>query len=171
MANKSNHDWAVIFDLDETLVRTNALEPLRRSRAWGKVYDSFDQTTLPDGTIEFIRKLTQIAQLGVVTKAPSVYAKKLLAFYKIDIPVLAGYHEVKKRKPDPEGLLLASSLLGLPASRCIYVGDDSNDVIAARAAGFTPLGVCWGNPIEIGMKSVCKSWDQVYEEIVRIIKG
>jgi HAD superfamily hydrolase (TIGR01509 family) len=167
MANK---DWAVLFDLDETLVLTSALEPLRRKRVWANVYASFDKTQLPGGTLKFVKRAAQIAQLGVVTKAPRPYAERLLAHYEMEIPVLAAYHDVKKIKPDPEALLLASRKLGFPPAHCIYIGDDENDVRAAQAAGVTPLGVCWGNEVNIGLKSVCKSWDEVYEEISRLIK-
>jgi HAD superfamily hydrolase (TIGR01549 family) len=168
MANK---DWAVVFDLDETLVLTSALEPLRKKRVWPDVYRAFGKTKLPNGTLEFIKKVDKIAYLGVVTKAPRSYAEKLLVHSGIQVPVLVAFHDVKKIKPDPEALLLASQKIGVSVSRCIYIGDDENDVQAARSAGYTPLGVCWGKEANIGLKYVCKSWDEVYEEINRLIKG
>jgi HAD superfamily hydrolase (TIGR01549 family) len=167
MAN--SEQWAVIFDLDETLVLTSALESLRKSRAWQRIYGSFGQTQLPVATTEFLQRVSHIARLGVVTKAPRPYAERLLAHHGIQVPVLVAYHDVKKIKPDPEALLLASQRLGIPVERCIYIGDDENDVKAAYAAGFTPVGVCWGQPLDIGLELVCKSWDEVYTEIVRII--
>lgn len=162
--------WAVIFDLDETLVLTSALEPLRKKRMWSDVYAAFDKTQLPSGTLKFLKRVAKIAQIGVVTKAPRSYAERLLAHYGMEIPVLAAYHDVKKIKPDPEALLLASKKLGIPCARCIYIGDDANDVRAAQAAGMTPFGVRWGKQIDIGLKSVCASWDEVWEEISRLIK-
>lgn len=51
MASKK---WGVLLDLDQTLVITDAIEPLRRQRAWFKVYNSFDQTVLPPGTTDFL---------------------------------------------------------------------------------------------------------------------
>jgi HAD superfamily hydrolase (TIGR01509 family) len=169
MASKRN--WAVLFDLDETLVLTSALESLRKARVWANVYAAFDKTTLPSGTLKFIKKVAEDAQLGVVTKAPRPYAERLLAHHGVAIPVLAAYHDVRKIKPDPEALLLASKKLGIPPEHCIYIGDDEKDVLAARAAGMTPLGVCWGKQINIGLKSLCKGWEEVYEEIGRLIKG
>jgi beta-phosphoglucomutase-like phosphatase (HAD superfamily) len=87
-----------------------------------------------------------------------------------NIPVLVAYHDVDNVKPHPEALLLASQKLGIDPSRCIYVGDDRNDVQAARAARFIPIGVCWGNQVDIGLSSICTSWDEVYDEIVRLIE-
>jgi HAD superfamily hydrolase (TIGR01509 family) len=171
MMTTSKQNWAVIFDLDETLVLTSALEPLRRKRVWADVYAAFGKTQLPDGTLNFLKRAAEIAQLGVVTKAPRPYAEKLLAHYEMEIPVLAAYHDVKKIKPDPEALLLASQKLGILPGRCMYIGDDANDVLAARAAKMAPLGVCWGKEADIGLKRLCKSWDEVYKEINRLIKG
>jgi len=62
---------AILFDLDETLVLTQALEPLRKARNWPAVYAGFSQTQLPPKTLEFISglKATGKFELGVVTKA------------------------------------------------------------------------------------------------------
>jgi HAD superfamily hydrolase (TIGR01549 family) len=171
MVNENRKIWAVVFDLDETLVLTSTIEPLRRKRVWSEVYAAFEKTRLPNGTPEFLQKVIQIARVGVVTKAPRAYAEKLLAYHNLNIPVLAAFHDVTKRKPDPEGLLLASQKLAIEAPRCIYVGDDADDVLAARCAGYTPIGICWDVPRQIGLHSICQSWDTVHKEIVRIIKG
>ena len=48
----SGDKWAVLFDLDETLVLSAALESLRRAGDWPKVYAAFGMTTLPPGTID-----------------------------------------------------------------------------------------------------------------------
>jgi len=163
--------WAVCLDLDETLVLTSSLEPLRKARKWQLVYAEFSKTSLPNGTLEFIAKLKcdTNARLAVVTKAPRPYAEKLLAHHRIEIPVEVAYHDVAKVKPDPEALLLASQKLGIPPRQCIYVGDDAADVKAARSAGFTPIGVCWGEKRDIGLGSVCSSWMEVYDQIVQVV--
>jgi HAD superfamily hydrolase (TIGR01662 family) len=168
--NKGNN-WAVLFDLDDTLVITSALEPLRRTRRWKEVYAAFDQTRLPQGTVRFLERISAKAQLGVVTKAPRSYAEKLLAHHAIKVPIIVAYHDVKRVKPDPEALLLASKRLGIDPSRCIYVGDDGNDVQAARSAGFAPIGVCWDEPLDIGVEPICINWDEVHDAILRLIAG
>jgi HAD superfamily hydrolase (TIGR01662 family) len=167
--NKELPNWAVLFDLDETLVLTSALESLRKARRWKDVYSAFDQTRLPRGTRSFLEKLAERAQIGVVTKAPRSYAEKLLVHHTIQMPVIVAYHDVKRVKPDPEALLLASKRLRVEPARCIYVGDDGNDVQAARSAGFAPIGVCWGGTLDIGIEPICKSWDDVYDEIIGLI--
>lgn len=170
MMMKNNKTWAVLFDLDETLVLTSALEPLRKTRKWGKVYAGFPRTHLPDGTLEFLKELSEKAALGVVTKAPRTYAERLLSHHRIRLPVLVAFHDVTNLKPHPEALLLASQRLGIDASRCIYVGDDASDVQAARAAHFVPIGVSWGTKSEIEVLPICGSWDEVYDEILGLIE-
>lgn len=46
-----------------------------------------------------------------------------------------GYEEVKKYKPDPEGLLNACKALGKSHDDAIYVGDTDTDMMAAHNAG------------------------------------
>ena len=167
----NNPTWAVIFDLDETLVLTGAIEALRKRRVWSQVYEAFSKTELPANTQQFLNRVRQIAELGVVTKGPRPYAEKLLAYHNLEIVVLAAYHDVARIKPHPEALLLAAEKLGIPSARCIYIGDDANDVLAAKRAGMTPLGICWGREKEIGLKAVCRSWDEIYQEISRVIDG
>jgi phosphoglycolate phosphatase len=47
-------------------------------------------------------------------------------------------------KPHPAPLLEAARRLELPASRCVYVGDDLRDVQAGRAAGMATAVAAWG---------------------------
>lgn len=54
------------------------------------------------------------------------------------IDVIIDAEEVgEKSKPDPYGLLLAAQKLGVSPERCLYVGDQPFDVLAANAAGMT----------------------------------
>ena len=47
-------------------------------------------------------------------------------------------------KPHPAPLLEASKCLGVAAERCIYVGDDERDMMAARAAGMRAVAAAYG---------------------------
>ena len=72
----ANSKKAILFDLDETLVLTSALEPLRKLRNWPRVYANFAQTELPPETLKFVSDLRALGdvEIGVVTKAPRPYA-------------------------------------------------------------------------------------------------
>src|SRR6266446_5899894 len=81
-------EWAVLFDLDETLVITYALETLRNTGRWAEVRAGFPKTRLPNGTVTFLEKLSAKVRVGVVTKAPRWYAEQLLAYHALNIPVI-----------------------------------------------------------------------------------
>ena len=49
-----------------------------------------------------------------------------------------------KAKPSPESLLLAAEIAGVSPQRCIYIGDDVRDAMAAQAAGMAFILAAWG---------------------------
>ena len=80
---------------------------------------------------------------GIVTNKPRRYTEiilkksSLLRQSKVVICCDDGF----KSKPNPEGINHACNILGVPNSKCIYIGDHENDLNASLAAG-TILGVC-----------------------------
>jgi phosphoglycolate phosphatase len=53
-------------------------------------------------------------------------------------------HATSAQNPDPEPLLHAARQVGIDADRCVYVGDDERDIVAARAAGMPSVAALWG---------------------------
>jgi pyrophosphatase PpaX len=60
------------------------------------------------------------------------------------VDVVAGQEETTRHKPHPEPLLFAAATLGVDPRECVYVGDATVDVEAARAAGMGAVAVLWG---------------------------
>jgi HAD superfamily hydrolase (TIGR01549 family) len=137
--------WAVLFDLDGTLVQSTRLKPLRDARRWQEVYASFSLSELLPGTRQMLTATAQFAHVGVITMAPRTYAERLLRHHDLAVPVLVAYHEVARfeLKPHPRPLLLAADRVGVPTSRLIYVGDEVRDIVAARHAG--AYAIAYGN--------------------------
>jgi phosphoglycolate phosphatase len=50
----------------------------------------------------------------------------------------------QRSKPHAHPMRLASAVIGINASDCIYVGDDERDVIAGRVAGMKTIIAGWG---------------------------
>jgi phosphoglycolate phosphatase len=83
---------------------------------------------------------------GIVTNKPM----------RMTLPLLAGLglaqrsacaisgDTLPQRKPDPAPLLLASEQTGVPAERCIYVGDAPRDIDAGRSAGMLTVAAAYG---------------------------
>jgi len=59
-------------------------------------------------------------------------------------------------KPHPAPLLEAARRMGVPASSCIYVGDDLRDVQAGQAAGMRTVAVTWGY---LGLGEPIAAWN------------
>ena len=76
--------------------------------------------------MRFTQPLTEL--LGLSTRAGAVVGGDTTPF----------------AKPHPAPLLRAAEMLDIPASECIYVGDDHRDVIAGRAAGMWTVAAAWG---------------------------
>ncbi len=82
--------------------------------------------------------------LAIVTKSPDMVAKGLCKLHDWPIENIVGYHQVKARKPDPEGLILAMQRVGARPEETLHVGDQPEDTQASRAAGVTAIGSAWG---------------------------
>jgi pyrophosphatase PpaX len=72
-------------------------------------------------------------------------------FKSLDLHGLTGLLDVvitkddtEKHKPDPEPLIVATSLLGVHPSQTAYVGDSVYDIQCAKAAGCLDIAALWG---------------------------
>jgi phosphoglycolate phosphatase len=84
--------------------------------------------------------------LGVVTNKYHRFATGLLRRLGLAgyLRVVVGGDTCERRKPDPMPLLHACAQLGVAPSTALMVGDSSNDVEAARAAGMPVVLVPYG---------------------------
>lgn len=83
---------------------------------------------------------------GIVTNKAERYARPILAALKLAprCACIIGGDSTPHLKPHPAPLLAACSALSLPASACIYVGDDERDILAGRSAGMRTIAVRYG---------------------------
>ena len=83
---------------------------------------------------------------GIVTNKPGWLTEPLLAALGLGEragTVISG-DTLPYAKPHPMPLLHAARELGLPADRCVYVGDNVRDIEAGRAAGMYTIAAAWG---------------------------
>ena len=97
----------IFFDLDNTLVDTSKIEILRDQGKWNEVYQNFNKTVLFPGVSDLICKLKSNYEVGVITSSPRKYAKKLIDYHNLNIPIYASYDDTKKHKPNPDPFLYA----------------------------------------------------------------
>lgn len=135
----------IIFDFDQTLVDTGPVEALRAQKNWRGVMARIGELTVYPGISELLNCLRENGDtLAIVTKSPDMVPKAFVRAHDWPIDIVVGYHAVSRRKPDPEGLLLAMQRARASADRTFHVGDQAEDTLAARAAGVTALGSLWG---------------------------
>jgi phosphoglycolate phosphatase len=106
-------------------------------RAYGRTFPDLRET------LETLRR--RGARLGIVTGARSS------SLMPLDETGLAGFfdaivtgQDVRKRKPDPEGLYRCAEMLGIAPCEAVYVGDTPLDIQASRAAGMGSVAVLSG---------------------------
>ena len=135
----------IIFDFDLTLVDTRSIESFRAARNWRAVMDRAAHLRVYDGINELLSELHARDQtLAVVTKSPDMVPRAFIQQYKWPIEIVIGYHQVGKRKPHPEGLLLAMQKAGATSEGTFHVGDQPEDTEASRAANVVAIGAGWG---------------------------
>ncbi|ASA23433.1 hypothetical protein B9T62_23070 [Paenibacillus donghaensis] len=138
----------MIFDLDQTVVDSRLLAPLRmgKNRNWNIVQKRIPEIQCYDGIIELITSLRQKGRkVAIVTSSPrKSYAEHVLVNFGINVDAIIGYHDSSKHKPHPDPLLKAAKLLNVNPVDILAIGDDPKDVIAAKAAEMYSGAALWG---------------------------
>jgi len=85
-------------------------------------------------------------KLACVTNKPGVFTTKLLAALALDayFSLVVSGDTLARRKPDPMPLLHAAEHFSVFPADALLIGDSTNDVKAARAAGFRIICVSYG---------------------------
>jgi len=135
----------IIFDFDLTLVDTRPVEAFRAARNWKAVMARASDLKVYDGIDELLRELHARRQvLAIVTKSPDMVPRAFIRQHKWPIDIVVGYHQVKRLKPHPEGLLVAMKKAKATAENTFHVGDQPEDTEASRAANVIAIGAGWG---------------------------
>jgi 2-phosphoglycolate phosphatase len=95
-------------------------------------------------TIDFIEEKN--LPWGIVTNKPARYTDPLITHLQLDKRagcVISG-DTLQNRKPHPEPILHACSLLQQEPKYCLYIGDSVIDILACKAAGAHSLAALYG---------------------------
>ena len=99
------------------------------------------------GVPELLTELTAAGvTCAVATSKRRETARLALVGVGIDglVDVVAALEDTAAHKPAPDPLLYAAATLGVDPAECVYVGDATVDMLAARAAGMSAVAVTWG---------------------------
>lgn len=83
---------------------------------------------------------------GIVTNKIEKFAKPIINHFGWDMHAAAIIYgdTLTVSKPDPEPLLVAAEQLKIEPKNCVYIGDTSTDIVAAKAAKMTNIIVGYG---------------------------
>ncbi len=138
-----------LFDLDQTLARTDDLNDIRlqgvrnSSPAYATALKTeFDKklnrAVYSLGVLNEIKVKFPNLKLGVFTRSPSVYANLVLAWLYPNFTwdIVIAYEDVSHRKPHGEGIDIAMNRFNFSyLDKTVLVGDSSVDIRAAYNAG------------------------------------
>tara|TARA_R100000687_G_C6446837_1_gene163251 strand:- start:1329 stop:1904 length:576 start_codon:yes stop_codon:yes gene_type:complete len=106
-----------------------------------------DKTVLYPGVMDALQVWHKRGiRLACVTNKPEHFARIIIEHFSLGriMPVVLGGDSLPTRKPAPEPLWEACKQLSVAVGDTIMVGDSSNDVLAARAAGMPVVAVPYG---------------------------
>ncbi|MEM2637123.1 MAG: HAD family hydrolase [Candidatus Korarchaeota archaeon] len=121
-----------------------------RSGAW-EIVKEFEMDALPRArpvphALETLRDIRKFAKMGIVSLNSLETIKtalKLFGFPEFDI--IVSRENAPALKPEPDGIILALSQIGIPRERSFMVGDSDSDMIAASKANITGIGIARTN--------------------------
>ncbi|MDH3635659.1 MAG: phosphoglycolate phosphatase [Gammaproteobacteria bacterium] len=106
-----------------------------------------DHSEVYPGVFESLERLSKLdLHLACVTNKPEPFTSNLIEALGLNVYfelVVAG-DTTPRKKPDPMPLHYAADYFDLDYGACLMVGDSSNDVLAARSAGFGIVCVPYG---------------------------
>ncbi|MFY8096066.1 MAG: phosphoglycolate phosphatase [Niveispirillum sp.] len=108
-----------------------------------------DRGCIYPGVVETLTALKQAGhRLGLCTNKPAGITHDLLRELGMGalFDAVAGGDTVARKKPHPDPLLWAMDRLGVGAAGAVMVGDNANDVAAARGAAVPAIAVAYGYP-------------------------
>ena len=138
-----------MFDLDDTLVRTedlkdareackNSVDPVRLKAVRDGLAGKADRHIYSLDLLKQIRAKHPELKLGIFTRSPRSYTDTVLkwAYPGFAWDIVVAYEDVKSTKPNGEGLRLAMDKLDIDyLNRVVMVGDSDVDVRAAYNCG------------------------------------
>lgn len=81
---------------------------------------------------------------GIVTNKATRFTDRIVAALGLSPACVVCGDTTEHLKPHPAPMRHAAEQLALPASECMYLGDDLRDMQAARAVGMRAVAVAWG---------------------------
>ena len=112
-----------------------------------KIYtNNIDLNSKPFEGVSALIKTLKDRQInwGIVTNKPEYLTHLLLQKLNINVDVVVCGDTLEFSKPHPAPLLYACAQFAIDPKRCIFVGDDKNDMLTGNNAGIKTVAVTYG---------------------------
>lgn len=121
----------VIFDLDDTLVITEKLKPLRDQRRWSEIKYYLQETFIFPKMLKWYNTFfKRNYKIVVVTNSPKSYARQVLNYHNLKYDLIIGYHDTIKHKPNCDPYKKALEYFN-NYEKIIIIGNELKDMLAA----------------------------------------
>ena len=113
-----------------------------------------------------LNKLSKVYKIAVFTSKDRVRSNKILKKYKI-FDYIVSSDDVKKGKPNPEGLIKIKRKFKVNSSQCIFIGDSIYDYKASKIAKIPYFHAAWGygNMKNFKKITIIKKFDDILKVI------
>ncbi|WP_407306666.1 HAD family hydrolase [Klebsiella quasipneumoniae] len=116
----------IVLDLDDTLIDTSSLEPLRSAGRWRDIPRYFNGCVIYQDVVGLVTTARSVGiKVAIFSNAPSNYVQGLLKHFSITVDYVVAYHDVTQHKPSPEGVTRILEYFGVSADESIYLGDSN----------------------------------------------
>lgn len=120
--------------------------------------------------------MAQKLRLAILTGKDRARTLQILEYFNLSryFDVVIASDQLKRSKPDPEGMRHVLAALGCPPQAAVMVGDSASDILCAHHAGVTAIGVTWGIKPE-RLQTLCRpdhivqSWAALQELLRQLL--
>ena len=117
----------------------------------GEIYERLNQSPAP---LPGVQELVEVIEQRGLPWAIATSSRKdqvttsVRALGLASEPTIVDASHVQHAKPEPDLLLLAAETVEMEPASCWYIGDSTWDMVAAVAAGMSPIGVTSGAAVD-----------------------
>ena len=134
----------LLFDFDQVLVDTESYRHLRESRRWDQYRRLVSELDPCTGIDQLIHSAATLGHsMAIVTQSPGFVPKLFVKKQSWPIENVVGWHDFKRRKPNPRCLLVAMQRGDASPINSYHIGDLPSDAEASRRAGVKSIGAGW----------------------------
>ena len=134
----------LLFDFDQVLVDTERYRHIRESRRWDQYWRLISELDPCKGIGQLIHSTQTLGySMAIVTQSPGFVPKSFAKKQNWPIKNIVGWHDYKRRKPDPYCLQVAMQRSMAKPGDSFHIGDLPSDTEASRRAGVKSIGAGW----------------------------